>query len=354
MAEQKFRKIGVLTSGGDAPGMNAALRAVTRSALSRGVEVVAVAKGYTGLISGELIDLTPEKVSGISAISGTILYSDRCLEFATEEGMAKAVKTCRDNNIDGIIAIGGDGTFRGATDLTDHGVPCIGIPATIDNDITSTDYTLGFDTAMNTAMDMADNLRDTCESHARASIIEVMGRDAGYIALEAGIACGAVAVAIPEVPFDADAAIARMLEQRKAGIRSFIIMVSEGLGGEFGEALTKRINEVGIDARFARLAHVVRGGKPTLRDRFTAARMGDAAVDALLAGKSNLVICEKEGKIVARDIKYALVLDRMYKNKLRDGDLDQFTPEVLEEMKAECAAHLEEIKEIYAIANDLA
>jgi len=352
---QKFRKIGVLTSGGDAPGMNAALRSVTLAALARGVEVVGVMKGYTGLISGELVELTPDKVANITACSGTVLYSDRCLEFATEEGMAKAVETCRNNNIDGIVAIGGDGTFRGATDLTRHGVPCIGIPGTIDNDITSTDYTLGFDTAMNTVMNMADNLKDTHESHARCAVIEVMGRDAGYIALEAGIAVGAVAIAIPEIPFDADAAIERIRAKRAAGARGFIVLVSEGLGGEFGEALTKRIEaETGVESRFARLAHIVRGGKPTLRDRFTAARMGDAAVDALLDGKSNLVICEKDGKIVSRDIEYALVLDRMYKNKLKDGDLDKFSPEDIEKMKAECAKTLDVIKDLYAIANELA
>ena len=352
---QKFRKIGVLTSGGDAPGMNAALRSVTLAALARGVEVVGVMKGYTGLISGELVELTPDKVSNITVNSGTVLYSDRCLEFATEEGMAKAVETCRKNNIDGIVAIGGDGTFRGATDLTRHGVPCIGIPATIDNDITSTDYTLGFDTAMNTVADMADNLKDTHGSHARCAVIEVMGRDAGYIALEAGIAVGAVAIAIPELPFDADAAIARIKAKRAAGARGFIVLVSEGLGGAFGEELTKRIEaETGVESRFARLAHIVRGGKPTLRDRFTAARMGDAAVDALLDGKSNLVICEKDGKIISRDIEYALVLDRMYKKKLNDGDLDKFSAEDVEKMKAECEKTLDAIKDLYAIANELA
>jgi len=352
---RNFRRIGVLTSGGDAPGMNAAVRAVTRYALAGGVEVFGVYEGYKGLMEGNMRLFNERDVSNIISRGGTVLYSARSDEFRTEEGLQKAIKTCRDNNIDGIVAIGGDGTFRGATDLTRHGVPCIGIPGTIDNDITSTDYTLGFDTAMNTVMNMADNLKDTHESHARCAVIEVMGRDAGYIALEAGIAVGAVAIAIPELPFDADAAIERIRAKRAAGARGFIVLVSEGLGGEFGEALTKRIEaETGVESRFARLAHIVRGGKPTLRDRFTAARMGDAAVDALLDGKSNLVICEKDGKIVSRDIEYALVLDRMYKNKLKDGYLDKFSPEDIEKMKAECAKTLDVIKDLYAIANELA
>ena len=352
---RKFRKIGVLTSGGDAPGMNSALRAVALEALSSGVEVLGIMKGYTGLISGELMELTPERVAGISPLSGTILYSDRCLEFATEEGMKKAVRTCELNQIDGIVAIGGDGTFRGATDLTHHGVPCIGIPGTIDNDITSTDYTIGFDTAMNTVVGLADNLRDTCESHARCSVIEVMGRDAGYIAVESAIAAGAVAVAIPEVPFDEDKAVERIIKERKNGTRAFIVMVSEGLGSEFGEKLTKRINdEAKVESRFARLAHVVRGGKPTLRDRLTASMMGEKAVKELLSGKSDLVICEKDSRIVARDIDYALVLDRLYKNKLKDGDLEKFSEKVVVKMKKEAEEVRLLVKDLYTTANRLA
>lgn len=333
-----FRKIGVLTSGGDAPGMNSAVRAVTLSALARGVEVVGIYKGYTGLISGELKDLTPKDVANISGISGTILYSDRCPEFKTEEGMAKAVKSCHDNQIDGIVAIGGDGTFRGATDLSIRGIPTIGLPGTIDNDITSTDYSIGFDTAMNTVVHAADCLRDTCESHARCEVIEVMGRDAGYIALQCGLAVGAAAIAVKELPFDTEACLANLKALRAKGQRSFLIMVSEGMGGEFGENLTKRINdEAGIDTRFIRLAHMVRGGSPTLRDRLTATRMGDYAVDLILQGKSNLVVCEQKSKLVEVDIQYALILDRMYKNKLKDGDLDKFTAEQVESMKAFCA-----------------
>ncbi len=346
----KFRKIGVLTSGGDAPGMNAAVRAVVRSALARGVEVVGICKGYTGLISGELRKLTSLDVANITGLGGTILYSDRCDEFATEPGMAKAIKTCKDNQIDGIIACGGDGTFRGATDLSMRGIPTIGIPCTIDNDITSTDYSIGFDTAMNTVLHAADCLRDTCESHARGEVIEVMGRDAGYIALECGISCGANAVAIKELPFDEDACIKKLIDLRAKGQRSFLVMHSEGMPAGFGENLTKRMNEeANIDSRFIRLAHMVRGGAPTLRDRLTATRMGDFAVDLVLDGKSDLVVCERDGKLIATDIAWALVVDRMYKNKLKDGDLERFTEDQIQAMTARCVekrAVLEDLMDI--------
>lgn len=351
----KFRKIGVLTSGGDAPGMNAAVRAITLSALARGVEVVGIYKGYTGLISGELKALTSAEVANIGGLGGTILYSDRCPEFKTEEGMAKAVKSCRDNQIDGIVAIGGDGTFRGATDLSVRGIPTIGMPGTIDNDITSTDYSIGFDTAMNTVVHAADCLRDTCESHARCEVIEVMGRDAGYIALECGLAVGAAAVAVKELPFDADACIEKLKELRAKGQRSFLVVVSEGMGSELGEELTKRINdEAKIDTRFIRLAHMVRGGAPTLRDRVTAARMGDYAVDLVLQGKSNLVVCEQKSQLVEVEIQYALILDRMYKNKLKDGDLDKFTAEQVASMKAFCAAKQAEFADMMDVIKTLA
>ena len=335
---QKFRRIGVLTSGGDAPGMNAAVRSVVLSALAKGVEVVGIYKGYTGLISGEVKTLTSADVNGRIDDSGTLLYSDRCPEFKTEEGMAKAVDTCKKLGIDGIVAIGGDGTFRGATDLSIRGIPTIGIPGTIDNDITSTDYSIGFDTAMNTTMRMIDNLRDTCESHARCDVIEAMGRNAGWIALECGLATGAVAIAIGEVDFDADSAIERIKKLRAQGQRSFIVVVSETFGAEFSEGFEKRIEEeTGVETKFARFAHIVRGGSPTLRDRLTATKMGKYAVDLLLDGESDLVVCEKNGKIVPTEIKFALIVDRMFKNKLKDGDLDKFTPEQVELMKQICA-----------------
>ena len=349
-----FRRIGVLTSGGDAPGMNAAIRAVTRAALARGVEVMGIYRGYSGLISGDIKPLGLRDVSNLINHGGTFLYSDRCPEFKTEEGMQRAIDTCHEFQIDGIVALGGDGTFRGATDLTARGIPCIGIPCTIDNDITSTDTTIGFDTAMNTVLEMVDRLRDTCESHARCNVVEVMGRDAGDIALRTGIASGATGVAIPEIPFDADALIAKIKQSREVGKRNFIVIVSEGLGKEFAPDLAKRIEaETGVETKFARLAHVVRGGNPNLRDRLLASRMGEFAVDQLLMGKSNLVICEYKGDLVATDISYALILDRMYKKKLKPGDLDPFTPEQIAEMEARCARTAASVADLYDISNTL-
>ena len=333
---KQFKKIGVLTSGGDAPGMNAAVRAVVRSAIASGVEVVGICKGYSGLISGEVKPLGLGDVSNILNKGGTFLYSDRCPEFKTEEGMQKAVDTCHKLGIDGIVAIGGDGTFRGATDLTAHGIPCVGIPATIDNDISSTDNTIGYDTAMNTVIELVDKLRDTCESHARCNVVEVMGRNAGDIALNTGIAAGATASVIPEIPFDADKLCADINKSKSIGKRSFIVIVSEGLGSDYAPALAKKIeSETGVETKFARFAHIVRGGSPNLYDRVLASRMGVRATEELIAGNSNIVICEKDGAITSVDINYALILDRMYKGTLKDGDLNAFTAEELDRMKAE-------------------
>ncbi len=358
-----FRRIGILTSGGDAPGMNAAIRAIARKARKQGVEAVGIIGGYTGLINEKLVNLTSSAVSNIITKGGTALYSDRCPEFKTEEGMQKAIETCRRNSIDAIVAIGGDGTFRGATDLAVRGIPTIGVTGTIDNDITATDYTVGFDTAMNTVVEILDKLRDTCESHARCNVVEVMGRDCGQIALRAGIAAGAMAVAIPEMPFDEEATIERIKSAKLKAKRGMLIVVSEGVfatdenGNKvpYGELLQKRIEkETGIETKFARLAHIVRGGTPTLRDRLTASQMGVKAIDLILDGKSNLVVVEEDGKITSMDILFALTADRMYKNKLKDGDLDKFTPEQIEEMKALCAKRRAEIEELYAIINDIA
>ncbi|MBE6656151.1 MAG: 6-phosphofructokinase [Ruminococcaceae bacterium] len=333
----KFKKIGVLTSGGDAPGMNAAVRAVTRTALAHGVEVVAIYRGYSGLIQNDVKAINVRDVSNVLNKGGTVLYSDRCPEFKTEVGMQKAIATCRELGIDGIVAIGGDGTFRGATDLTLRGIPCIGIPATIDNDITSTDNTIGFDTAMNTTLNMIDCLRDTCESHARCNVIEVMGRNAGDLAAYTALASGATAVVIAELPVDEEKILTKIRTSRALGKRNFIVVVSEGMGTDFGPALTERIEkETGVEARFARFAHVVRGGTPTLRDRMLATRMGEYAVERLLEGLSNIVICERAGELTYTDIGFALIVDRMYKDKLKDGDLDTFTKEQLEEMKEIC------------------
>ncbi len=348
---KQFKRIGVLTSGGDAPGMNAAIRAVVRTALVQDVEVYGIFRGYSGLIEGDIKPLEMRDVSNIINKGGTMLYSDRCPEFKTPEGMAKAVENCRKFGIDGIVAIGGDGTFRGATDLTAHGVPCIGIPGTIDNDIASTDNTIGFDTAMNTVIDLVDKLRDTCESHARCNVVEVMGRGAGDIALSTGIASGATAVVIPEFEFNTDQLIENINLARQLGKRNFIIIVSEGVGSEFAPMLAERIQaETNIETKFARLAHVVRGGNPTLRDRVLASTMGAVAVEQLLKGRSDLVMCERDGIIVPVDINYALILDRMYKCKLADGDLDRFTTEEVMSMENEVRERRANMARLYGIS----
>lgn len=349
---KKFKRIGVLTSGGDAPGMNSVVKSVTCTALNMGVEVIGILGGYSGLIHDKTKVLTEKDVSDVISRGGTVLYSDRCDEFKTEEGMQKAIATCKKHGIDGIIAIGGDGTFRGATDLSIRGIPCIGVSGTIDNDITATDITVGFDTAMNTVLSLGDALRDTCESHARCCVMEVMGRNAGYIAIETGLALNAIGVVVQEMPFDKEALFTKMKAMREKGQRSFIVVVAEGMGGAFGEALTKEIEaETGIESRFVRPAHIVRGGIPTLTDRCFAAKCGYKAVQLLLEGVSDVVICSRHDKIVPVDIKWALIVDRMYKNKLKDGDLDAFSPEQIEEMKALCKERHDYFVEMYEIVN---
>ena len=351
---KKFRRIGVLTSGGDAPGMNAAIRAVARTALARGVEVMAIYRGYSGLINGDIKPLGVRDVSNIINKGGTILYSDRCPEFQTEEGMQQAVDTCHRFGIDGIVALGGDGTFRGATDLTAHGIPCVGIPCTIDNDITSTDNTIGFDTAMNTVIELVDKLRDTCESHARCNVVEVMGRGAGDIALNTAIASGATAVIVPEFPHDDDSLCKRIKRAREIGKRNFIIIVSEGVGSDYAPELAKKIQaETGVETKFARLAHIVRGGNPNLRDRVMASKMGVHAAEELLRGHSNLVVCEKNGKIISRDINYALMIDRMYKGKLKDGDLDGFTEDKIKRMQRVVAEKKAHLLDLFTVENKI-
>ncbi len=354
----KFKKIGILTSGGDAPGMNAAIRAAARKAMSEGIEVVGILEGYNGLINGNVIPLDTHAVSNIITHGGTILYSSRCPEFKTEEGMSKAVETCHRLGIDAVIALGGDGTFRGATDLTNHGIPSVGIPCTIDNDITATEYTIGFDTAMNTVIQLVDSLRETCESHSRCNVVEVMGRDCGNIALYAGIAAGAVIIAIPEIEFDEEQAISILRNVRNNGKRGLICVFSEGIPKKYGEGYSEAFVEkvkskTGIDTRFARLGHVVRGGSPSLRDRFTATQMGARAVDSLLDGKSNVVIGFQNGKITSIDINYALVLDRMYKGTLKDGDLDGFSAEEIDGMKIICENRRAKIERLYNMSYEI-
>ena len=312
-----IKKIGVLTSGGDAPGMNAAVRAVVRTALSKGIEVVGIVGGYTGLINGEIIDFNLRSVSEIIHRGGTVLYSSRCPEFKTEEGIMKAVETCKKHGIDGIVTIGGDGTFRGARDLSLHGVPCVGIPATIDNDISSTDYTIGFDTAMNTAMEMVDRLRDTAQSHARCSVVEVMGRGAGYLALRTGIAVGAAAILVPEVEYNVDEIVEKMMKTRETGKKHFIIIVAEGVGKV--KDIAKEIEDkTGIETRATILGHVQRGGRPTVRDRVMASRMGYAAVELLVQGIGNRVISFTDNKIIDFDIYEALSMERKFDHELYD------------------------------------
>ncbi len=349
-----FKKIGVLTSGGDAPGMNAAVRAVVRAALSNGVEVVGIYRGYSGLIDGDIKALDIRDVSNTINKGGTVLYSDRCPELKTPDGLAKAVETCHKFGIDGIVTIGGDGTFRGANALTKAGVPCVGIPGTIDNDITSTDNTIGFDTAMNTTLDLVDKLRDTCESHARCNVVEVMGRGAGDIALNTAIASGSTAVAIPEFDFDEEELFRKIKTSKKLGKRNFIVTVSEGMGSDYAPTLAKKIQaETGVETKFARFAHIVRGGTPTLRDRILATRMGAYAVDRLLQGKSNIVICERHDEIVARDITFALDLDALYKGVVSEGELQGYGADVVEEMKRECRERREKMAALYEIEGRL-
>lgn len=351
---KKFRRIGILTSGGDAPGMNAAIRAVTRTAIANGVEVMGVYRGYSGLIKGDIKQLSLRDVSNVINKGGTLLYSDRCPEFVTPEGQAKGVETCKKLGIDGIVALGGDGTFKGASALTRHGISSVGIPCTIDNDITSTDYTIGFDTAMNTTLELVDKLRDTCESHARCNVIEVMGRGCGDIAINTGLASGATAVVVAEFPFNETALFEKIEYSRSIGKRNFIVIVSEALGSDYGPYLTSKIQSVtGVETRFSRPAHIVRGGNPTLRDRVLASNMGVCAVEQLLLGNSNIVVCAHNDNITAMDINYALTLDRYYKGKASEEELSVFTSEQIEKMKECSARRLAYRTGIYEISNKI-
>ena len=305
-----MKTIGVLTSGGDAPGMNAAVRAVVRTACSMGMNVMGIERGYNGLIEGVVYPLEVRDVSGIIHRGGTRLFTARCPEFKTEEGIQKAVDNCKKFGIEGIVVIGGDGSFRGARDLSLRGIPCVGIPATVDNDITSTDYTIGFDTAMNTAVDMIDKLRDTTQSHDRCSVVEVMGRHAGHLALQTGIAVGALSVLVPEIPCDIDNVIKKIEITRQTGKEHFIIIVAEGFE-KSAHDIAKEIEEkTGIESRATILGHVQRGGNPSVRDRVMASLMGNAAVEILRRGVGNRVICYDKGLIINRDIFEALQMTK--------------------------------------------
>ncbi len=305
-----MKTIAVLTSGGDAPGMNAAIRAVVRTGCENGMRVLGVRRGYNGLMNGDMYEMNLRTVSDIIHRGGTMLYSARSPEFKTEEGLQKALDVCKANGIEGVVVIGGDGSFRGARDLSLHGVPTIGVPGTIDNDIACCDYTIGYDTAMNTVMDMVDRIRDTTESHDRCSVVEVMGRRAGYIALNSGIAIGATSILIPEVDFDIEKdVIERMKRTQKTDKKHFIIIVAEGVSEKIGGVanLAKIIEEkTGVESRASVLGHVQRGGSPSLRDRLVASEMGNYAVHLLMKGASNRVVAMQKEEVMDFDIYEAL------------------------------------------------
>lgn len=310
----QIKRIGVLTSGGDAPGMNAAVRAVVRTAIANGIECVGIRRGYNGLINSDFIRLDSASVSHISHKGGTMLYTARSEEFTTREGREQAIRTCKLLGLDAIVTIGGDGTFRGALALSrqvaEHGhkLDVVGIPATIDNDICCSHYTIGFDTACNTALDAIDKLRDTMQSHERCSVVEVMGRHAGYLALYVGIAVGAHAVLIPEreIDFENDV-VEKIRRARLAGSTHYMVVVAEGAGNAYD--IAKRIqDEMGIDPRVTILGHIQRGGSPTVRDRETASRMGYTAVKCLMEGKGNRVVGTMQGQIVDMDMEEALAM----------------------------------------------
>lgn len=301
-----MKTIGVLTSGGDAPGMNAAIRSVVRTACEGGMRVLGIRRGYNGLIHNDMMEMNLRSVSDIIHRGGTMLFTARCLDFKTEEGMQKAVNTCKEVGIDGIVVIGGDGSFRGARDLSLRGIPCVALPGTIDNDIACCDYTIGYDTAMNTVMEMVDRIRDTTESHDRCSVVEVMGRRAGYIALNAGIAVGATSILIPELNYDLEKdVIDRMRRTQKTGKEHFIIIVAEGIG-HVDEMAMEIQEKTGVETRATVLGHVQRGGSPTVRDRVVASQMGNHAVHLLMNGIGNRVVAMQKETIIDFDIYEAL------------------------------------------------
>ena len=306
----QVKTIGVLTSGGDAPGMNAAIRAVVRAGIGKGMRVLGIRRGYNGLINGDMVEMNLRSVSDILQKGGTVLYTARCAEFKEEAGIEKAKQTCVEVGLDGVVVIGGDGSFRGARDLSLRGIPCVGIPGTIDNDIASSDYTIGYDTAMNTVVENVDRLRDTSQSHDRCSVVEVMGRGAGHIAVNTGLACGAIAILIPEIPFDVDRDIvAKIKASQKTGKQHFIVMVAEGVG--HSHELAKEIEEkTGVESRATVLGHIQRGGSPTLRDRVMASEMGYYAVQLLEKGIGNRVVVTKDGKVTDYDILEALSMKK--------------------------------------------
>lgn len=311
---REINTIGVLTSGGDAPGMNAAIRAVVRTAIAAGKKVKGIRRGYSGLLEEDIFEMDGKSVADIIQRGGTILYTARCQEFKTEEGQRKGAEICKKHGIDGLVVIGGDGSFQGARKLAALGIHTIALPGTIDLDIACTDYTIGFDTAVNTAMEAIDKVRDTSTSHERCSIIEVMGRNAGYLALWCGIANGAEDILIPERPYNEDRIINNIIDKRKIGKKHHIIINAEGIGDSYGMA--KRIEAAtGVETRATIIGHIQRGGSPTCKDRVYASAMGAKAVDLLCAGNTNRVIAYKAGEFVDYDIEEALSMKK---------DIDQY------------------------------
>ena len=307
---KEVKTIGVLTSGGDAPGMNAAIRAVVRQAITKGLNVKGIKRGYAGLLQEEIIDMHAQDVSDIIQRGGTILQTARCMDFTTPEGQQKGAEICEKHGIDGVVVIGGDGSFKGAQKLAEHGINTIGLPGTIDLDIASTEYTIGFDTAVNTAMEAIDKVRDTSTSHERCSIIEVMGRGAGYIALWCGIANGAEDILLPEkYNYDEQMIVNHIIENRKRGKKHHIIINAEGIG--HSTSMAKRIEAAtGVETRATILGHMQRGGSPTCKDRVYASTMGAKAVDLLLEGKTNRVVGYRHGEFVDFDIDEALAMQK--------------------------------------------
>ena len=314
----QVKRIGVLTSGGDAPGMNAAVRAVVRTAVNRGIECIGIRRGWNGLINHDFVPMDSNSVSHIIDKGGTMLYTARSEAFMTPEGREKAIATCKLLGLDGIVAIGGDGTFRGALALSrqvaqqGETLQVVGVPATIDNDVGCSNYTIGFDTACNTAIECVDKLRDTMQSHERCSVVEVMGRHAGYLALYVGISVGATAVLIPERPVDFDRDVVEKIRQaRLSGTTHYMVVVAEGAGSAVD--IGKRIHEeLGIDPRVTVLGHIQRGGSPSARDRETASRMGYEAVQSLAEGRGNRIIGTQEGKVVDLDMEEALAMTKVF------------------------------------------
>ncbi len=318
---KEIKKIGVLTSGGDAPGMNAAIRSVVRAGISAGYEVYGINRGYHGLLNGEINKMTTRDVSEIIQRGGTVLMTARSKDFETAEGVAKGKEMLDIFGIDALVVIGGDGSFRGAKDLAEQGVAVIGIPATIDNDVASTEATIGFDTATNTAISAIDKIRETASSHERCSVIEVMGRNAGYIALNVGIGCGAECVLIPEVPFDFDADVCQVLiKGRNIGKHHFIVVLAEGAGSavEMSKEIEKK---TGIETRPTVLGYLQRGGSPTAYDRNLASMMGIKAVECLKKGVVNRIMAVQDGAVKDLDIKKGLSMTKT------------ISPEILSEVK---------------------